>query len=63
MDFVVVALIINRNLDMFSSMLGTWLPFGLIFTSAYLTGLAVTKTHHQVVMAHSGQNRQPPVRR
>jgi hypothetical protein len=45
MDFVVVALAINRSLQMFSSVVGTWLPFGLIFTATYLTGLAITKTH------------------
>jgi hypothetical protein len=39
MDFFIVALIINRSLDMFRSPLGTWIPFGLIFLSTYLTGL------------------------
>ena len=42
-DFFVVALIINRSLDMFRSWLGTWLPFVLIFTSTYLTGLYTMK--------------------
>lgn len=37
-DFFVVALLINKNLDMFSSILGTWIPFALIFLSTYLTG-------------------------
>jgi hypothetical protein len=41
-DFFVVALLINKSLDMFASLLGTWLPFALIFTSTFLTGLAVT---------------------
>ena len=40
-DFFVVALLINRSLDMFTSPLGTWIPFVLIFTSTYLTGLYV----------------------
>lgn|SRR5574341_162394 len=44
MDFFVVALLINRSLDMFASLLGTWIPFALIFTSTYLTGLYVSKT-------------------
>lgn len=39
MDFFIVAIIINRSLDMFKSPLGTWIPFGLIFLSTYLTGL------------------------
>jgi hypothetical protein len=43
-DFFVVALVINRSLDMFASVLGTWLPFALIFTSTYLTGVYVVKS-------------------
>ena len=39
MDFFVVALLINRSLDMFTSLLGTWIPFALIFTSTWLTGV------------------------
>lgn len=38
-DFLVVALLILHSLDMFASLLGTWIPFGLIFTATYLTGL------------------------
>lgn len=38
LDFFLVALLINRSLDMFRSALGTWIPFGLIFLSTYLTG-------------------------
>ena len=38
-DFFLVALIINKSLDMFASLLGTWIPFALIFTSTYVTGL------------------------
>jgi hypothetical protein len=43
-DFFVVALMINRSLVMFASVLGTWLPFVLIFTSTYLTGLYLVKS-------------------
>lgn len=42
-DFFVVALLINRSLEMFTSLLGTWIPFALIFTSTYLTGIVVRK--------------------
>jgi hypothetical protein len=42
-DFFVVALLINRSLEMFTSLLGTWIPFALIFASTYLTGLFVVK--------------------
>ena len=38
-DFFLVALVILKSLDMFKSLLGTWIPFGLIFLSTYLTGL------------------------
>ena len=40
-DFFLVALLINRSLEMFASFLGTWLPFALIFGSTYLTGLYI----------------------
>ena len=37
-DFFVVALLINKSLAMFASLLGTWIPFALIFTSTLVTG-------------------------
>jgi len=43
MDFVLVSLVILRSLDPFTSLIGTWIPFSLIFLSAYLTGLYVTR--------------------
>jgi len=43
-DFFVVALLINQSLDMFASLLGTWIPFALIFTSTYLTGLYTVRS-------------------
>jgi hypothetical protein len=39
LDFFVVALLINRSFDMFASLLGTWIPFTLIFLTTYLVGL------------------------
>ena len=41
MDFFVVAMLINRSFEMFTSLLGTWIPFGLIFLSTWITGLLV----------------------
>jgi len=41
MDVFVVAMLIQRSFEMFSSFLGTWLPFVLIFGSTYLTGVIV----------------------
>jgi hypothetical protein len=43
LDFFVVALLVTQSLDMFRSLLGTWIPFALIFAATYLTGLSVTK--------------------
>jgi hypothetical protein len=43
LDFFIVALIINRSFDMFLSPLGTWIPFGLIFLSTYLTGISMKR--------------------
>ena len=43
MDAVVTALLIERSFEMFSSILGTWLPFTLIFGATYLTGSYVTR--------------------
>jgi hypothetical protein len=48
-DFFVVALLINRSLDMFRSALGTWIPFGLIFASTYLTGLRMSKARKSAI--------------
>jgi hypothetical protein len=43
MDFFVVAFAIMRSFEMFASVLGTWIPFLLIFLSTYATGTYVTK--------------------
>jgi hypothetical protein len=50
-DFFLVALVILRSLDMFTSPLGTWIPFALIFTSTWLTGLFVTRQTRAARMA------------
>lgn len=39
MDVFIVAIAINRSFDMFRSIIGTWLPFILIFTATYITGV------------------------
>ena len=43
MDFFVVALLIEKSFEMFTSIIGTWAPFALIFLSTYLTGISVRK--------------------
>ncbi len=42
-DFFLVAIVILRSLEMFVSPLGTWVPFALIFTATWLTGLFMTR--------------------
>jgi len=44
MDFFVVAILINKSFEMFASLLGTWVPFALIFAATYLTGLFVQRS-------------------
>ncbi len=41
LDVVVVAAIILRSFAMFGSLLGSWLPFVLIFAATWATGIAV----------------------
>lgn len=42
MDVFVVSMLIMRSFEMFQSILGTWIPFTLIFISTYLTGTYLT---------------------
>ncbi len=48
MDVVLVALIIERSMEMFESLIGTWIPWVLIFFSTYLTGQVVEARSTQV---------------
>jgi len=48
MDFFVVGLLINRSLEMFTSLLGTWIPFLLIFFSTFLTGVFYTRRSRKI---------------
>ena len=41
MDFFLVSFLVLKSFDMFKSILGTWIPFLLIFLSTYLTGIYV----------------------
>lgn len=50
MDLLLVSWIILGNFEMFASVIGTWLPFTLLFTATYLTGLYVS-ARNQVVPA------------
>jgi hypothetical protein len=55
-DFFVVGLVVNRNLEMFTSVLGTWVPFALIFTSTWLTG-------RRTAPVSAAEDAAPPVQR
>jgi hypothetical protein len=50
MDVLVVALFIERSFKMFDSILGTWLPFLLIFVSTWWTGLVVRRSTHRAAV-------------
>ncbi len=41
LDFFIIALVIEKNLEMFESVMGTWLPFLFIFLTVWLRGLAI----------------------
>jgi hypothetical protein len=41
LDIGLVAPVFEKSFVMFKSLLGTWIPFGLIFLSSYLTGRMV----------------------
>ncbi len=41
LDFFVVAMVIEKNLEMFESVMGTWMPFLFIFLTVWLRGLAI----------------------
>jgi hypothetical protein len=43
MDFFLVAMLINRSLEMFTSLLGIWIPFALIFISTVVTGTFIKR--------------------
>lgn len=47
MDFFVVALLIEKSMSMFSSMLGTWIPFLSIFIASYLSGIIIKSLTRQ----------------
>jgi menaquinone-dependent protoporphyrinogen oxidase len=42
LDFLVVAILVQRSLQMFASFTGTWLPFALIFLVTWATGAVMS---------------------
>jgi len=53
-DFFLIALAINRSLEMFASPLGTWIPFALIFASTYITGLLTVRNSKRQAVSVTG---------
>jgi hypothetical protein len=41
MDFLIVAMVVNQSLEVFTSQWGTWIPSVLILVSTWVTGLLV----------------------
>ncbi len=54
MDVFLIALFVVKSFAMFASILGTWIPWVLIFFSTYLTGLYVERTGTPTVVAKPG---------
>ncbi len=48
MDFFVVALLINKSFDMFKDVLGTWIPFLLIFASTFIVARLIERKTYDV---------------
>ena len=48
MDVFLVALLIEKSFEMFASLLGTWIPFLLIFFSTFLTGVFYTRRSRKI---------------
>ena len=44
LDLFLVAPVFEKSFHMFSSVLGTWIPFALIFAATLITGLLTAKT-------------------
>ncbi len=42
LDFLVLSLLVERNLRLFTNVMGTWIPFLFIFLATFLTGLHYT---------------------
>lgn len=43
LDAIIVASIIEKSFEMFTSPIGTWIPFALIFLATYLTGSLIMR--------------------
>jgi hypothetical protein len=48
MDFFVIAIFVEKSFAMFASILGTWIPFALIFLVTYLVGTYKLQRKRQI---------------
>jgi len=53
LDAIIVAPFAEHSYAMFTSALGTWIPFGLILGSSYLTGLLMSGRRKAAVVARA----------
>lgn len=51
MDLFVVALLIEKSFEMFTSPIGTWIPSSSIFLATYLSGLFATRRVESTTVA------------
>jgi hypothetical protein len=51
MDVFIVALLIEKSFEMFTSPIGTWIPISSIFLATYLTGVFVTRRDETVTLS------------
>lgn len=51
MDLFVVALLIEKSFEMFTSPIGTWIPISSIFLATYLTSLFATRRVESTTVA------------
>ena len=51
MDLFVIATFVEKSYAMFASVLGTWIPFALIFLSTYLVGWIVNRSNRKLLIA------------
>jgi hypothetical protein len=49
LDAIVIAPLVEKSYAMFSSILGTWIPFGLIFLATYLVGRSFDRKQIQEI--------------
>jgi hypothetical protein len=48
LDLFVVATAFEKSFAMFASVLGTWIPFALIFAATYVAGILIRQHMHKV---------------